>query len=138
MKNGILFLLLIILVGLTTIEFQKRILKKPITTPQLISNVIPTPLPASYKSFDGTYVCVPPLQKPSPNAWTQECTSGLKLDDGTYVGLSTGDFKDKQHSLVKDKKVHVSGMFVPIEQLSHGKPEKYPIKGVITVKEVSN
>jgi hypothetical protein len=139
MKNAMLFLMLIIVVGLSTIEFQKKVLKKPVNTPSAVTNLLaqPTPLPAGYKSFDGEFVCVPPLQKPSPNAWTQECSAGLKLQDGTYIGISTGDLKDKEHTFIKGANLHVSGMYVPIDQLNHTKPEKYPIKGVITVKTVS-
>jgi hypothetical protein len=139
MRNAVLFLLLIVLVGLTTIEFQKKVLKKPVNTPHVISKLIedPTPLPAGYRSFDGIYGCVPPLQKPSPTAWTQECAYGLKLSDGSYIGMSSGDFKDTQHLLVKGTTLRVSGTYVPIEKLSKTKPEKYPIKGVVTLKDVS-
>ena len=139
MKIAALFFVLIIIVAVTTIEFQKKVLKRPVHPPAVVSKILPhtTPLPAGYRSFDGVYMCVPPIQKPSPTAWTQECVSGIKLDDGTYIGVSTSDFNDIDNILVKGTKVHISGVFVPIEQLAKSKTEKYPIKGVITIKELS-
>jgi len=83
----------------------------------------------------GEMVCLPHKDLSGPQ--TDECAIGLKTDQQEYFALDFSSASMNTKSLVKGEKVTVSGIFVPIDQISSNHWEVYPIKGILSVTEFS-
>ncbi|MFA6105583.1 MAG: hypothetical protein WC725_03245 [Patescibacteria group bacterium] len=84
-------------------------------------------------SISGLYVCLP-SKNTSPQ--TMECALGLMADDNNYYALDT----QKLSSFIiypTGTRLHISGLFTPIEMISADTWRKYNIKGIISVEKVN-
>lgn len=144
MKNSILFILLIILVGLTTLEFQKKFVKKPAAkqpSTAMQITAVPTPGPTRKetpvaRTITGVYGCLYDNDRQS-NSLSDTCILSLKLDDGSYVALKTGEYYDKQKLLTEGNRLQIKGKFVSKEQLNPEQWKRYNITGILRVSEIT-
>ena len=84
-------------------------------------------------TVEGTLVCLPSTAEIA----TTECTYGIMTPENKYYGLNfdlLSTFPDVGES---DLIFSASGLFVPLEQISTGNWNTYPIEGVISVTEIS-
>lgn len=134
-----------ILIALIVVMFLSAFAMKSIamTTPVVSRDPAPTekmqtqasPENVPYEAaYSGKYVCLPHKDTRGPQ--TMECAFGLQLGDGTYIALDMGTFLKSQTLKFKaGNRIRVMGTFVPIEQLSTDMWQKYPITGILQVKE---
>ena len=84
--------------------------------------------PNATQTFEGSAVCLPHKDTDGPQ--TLECAMGLKVDDGTYYGVS-GDKSNVLSGVTEsDKKVRITGTLEP------SNTTKYDIKQIIAVKSI--
>lgn len=128
-----LFLLIIISSGLL-LSRQTRENSSSIVTssPTPIISVNPNESPKEM-TIEGEYVCLPHKDTSGPQ--TMECAFGMKLSDGSYIAIDlSGVSGDTNYPM--QSKLKVTGLYVPIEQISSNTWQVYPIKGILKVTKV--
>ncbi len=84
-------------------------------------------------TLEGEYVCLPHRDQSVPV--TLECAFGMRADDGSYYALDAGAIPSSVMQVLPiGQRVRVSGLLVPIEQISTNTWQKYDIEGIMKVK----
>lgn len=123
------------------ILFAMRVQQGSSSSPIAPSGNAPTPTivvsdAPKEATLEGEYTCLPHTDTSGPQ--TMECALGLKTDDGSYYALDFGNLlQSGAINFGTGTRIRVSGLLVPIEQISSNQWQKYPIKGILQVKEVS-
>jgi hypothetical protein len=82
--------------------------------------------------IDGLYVCLPKI---GDGPQTQECALGIMSDDGKYYSLDTNRL-GKNIDFATGDRLHIEGIFTPIEMISSNLGRIYNVKGIITALKV--
>ena len=83
----------------------------------------------------GVYLCLPHTPDVTgPEA--EACTMGIKTDVGEYYALDTDEALYESLKSRTNSRISVSGLVVPIEQISTDHWQKFPIKGIMKVESV--
>lgn len=137
MKRYALFIFLLLLIIISSgllLSRQTSENSSSIVTssPTPIINVNPND-PPKEMTFTGDYVCLPHKDTSGPQ--TMECAFGMKLYDGSYIAIDlSGVSGDTNYPM--QSKLKVTGLYVPIEQISSNTWQVYPIKGIMKVTKV--
>lgn len=93
--------------------------------------------PPKEETYSGEYVCLPHTDTSGPQ--TMECAFGLKLDDGKYIAIDWGELMTSGAAMeIKSgDRIELTGLFVPVEQLNTDQWRKYPITGILSVKNMT-
>lgn len=86
-------------------------------------------------TLQGTWVCLP-HQVAGSEVAKMECAYGFKTDEGKHYALDLSAITlpaDFIGSLQVGDRVTVSGLLVPIEQISNNIWQKYDVRGIIKV-----
>jgi hypothetical protein len=91
------------------------------------------PLDATPKEaiLSGTYVCLPHADTTGPQ--TEECTFGLKTDDGVYYAVNFGQSENAMMQFQSGAHIQAEGFIVIKEALSSDQWAKYNMKGIFTI-----
>lgn len=101
--------------------------------PAPASSTIDKPALPNEIVVDGLYVCLP---KKTDGPSTEECRLGIMTDEGIYYSLDT----NRLPSYIEyptGTRLHLEGIFTPIEMISSNLGKIYDIKGIITVLKVN-
>ena len=81
----------------------------------------------------GEYLCLPHVDQAGPQ--TEECAIGLKTLTGEYYALDFNLASQTQPQLAGGDRVEATGVVTPIEMISTGMWQKYPIVGIFSVTD---
>jgi hypothetical protein len=131
----VLFVLGIIFYAINLYQTKNSSVNLPQTTSSFSPSPEPTDVVSQETTLEGTYVCLPHTD---PNIQTEECALGIKLNDGTYYALSMGDLLGGSTSIKfsTGTRIRVGGQVVPIEMISSDQWSKYPVEGIMQVREI--
>lgn len=86
-------------------------------------------------ALTGEYLCLPHKNTSGPQ--TLECVLGLKTNEGNYYALDFGDLlQSGAIDFGTGTMILVSGMLVPIEQISSDSWQKYTIEAIMKVEKI--
>lgn len=103
--------------------------------PSLADRLMGSPDTPYEATFSGTTTCLPHRDTSGPT--TMECALGLKTDEGFHIGLDMSAVQMEAGSgLDTGEDVTVSGLYVPVEQMSGTMGQIYDIRGVMRVSSV--
>ncbi len=124
-KNTTLAVLVVLIVG--AIGYSTFFKASPVPLEELDS----TPRNVT---LSGTYVCLPRLDQSGPQ--TDECTFGLKTDDGVYYAVNFGASGTAMEQFMSGKHITAGGFVVIKEALSSDQWAKYDMKGIFTITDM--
>jgi hypothetical protein len=81
----------------------------------------------------GEYLCLPHVDQTGPQ--TEECAIGLKTLTGEYYALDFNLASQTPQQLASGDRVEATGVVTPIEMVSSGMWQKYPIVGIFSVTD---
>ncbi len=87
--------------------------------------------PPKRATLTGTYECIP--HKNPGDAQTLECSFGIKAENGQHYALNLADIDAAHMNTEMNTRIKVSGLLVPVEQLSSDHWQIYDIKGIMKV-----
>ncbi len=98
------------------------------------SNFVNTP--PQRATLEGTYVCLPHRNTSGPQ--TLECAFGIKATDSHHYALDTNTLqpRDALDKIQVNDTIKVSGLLVPVQQLSNDQWQRYAIRGIMNVTEL--
>lgn len=125
----IVVILLVILIGLYTLQRQTLFSESRVVEELDIPVVIP---PAGQMTLYGEYVCLPAKNSLPGEAQDANCQLGIRADDGYYYSL---DFNVMNPALELGDRFGVTGQFTPLEALSSTfLRDTYDVRGIIFVE----
>jgi hypothetical protein len=104
-------------------------IEKNTPTPSPSSSAGVTNVPTNV-TLQGEYVCLP---KKGDGPHTLECAFGIKADDGNHYSLSMNP-GIAGANVPTGSHIKVTGLLVPIEQISTDMWRSYDIRGIISVE----
>ncbi len=92
--------------------------------------------PPQRATLEGTYVCLPHRNTSGPQ--TLECAFGIKATDNHHYALDTNTLqpRDVLEKIQVNDTIKVSGLLVPVQQLSSDHWQRYNIRGIMSVTEL--
>lgn len=101
-------------------------------TPGIIATSTPvTNLEVGTTTLVGEFVCLPHRDTSGPQ--TMECAYGMKTNDGIHYGMDLSKTHISSFDLPMGRQYSVTGILVPIENLSTDYWQKYNIRGIMQV-----
>jgi|GEM_PF-5333793 len=95
----------------------------------------PTALLPEERTVIGTSVCL--AHKDTTGPQTKECAQGIRDTEGNEYALDLSMLEEgSAEDLSGDKRIEVSGMFVPMELLSSDQWAKYQTTGIISARSI--
>ncbi len=86
-------------------------------------------------TITGSFTCLPHRNTDGPQ--TLECASGLETNDGNFYALDLSAFSYPADEFGTGEAIKVTGLLVPIEQISSDMWQKYNIKGIMRVTNIT-
>lgn len=132
MKNKNIFILILLIIIVVIVGF---VFMKPATDKDVSGSSNPQSYEPYTATIKGTYICLPHVQSDGPQ--TMECALGLKALDGKYYSLDFNSSSSSPMSLATNIDITVTGTVTPVERLSTNYWKKYPIVGIISVRDLN-
>ncbi len=85
-------------------------------------------------TLSGVYVCLP--HKDNTRLYPDECTFGIKTDDGKYYAVNFGASSQAIKDFTNGKKIKAEGFTVIKEALSANQWGRYNMEGIFTVTKM--